>query len=491
MTDKFPIILWLRQNLRLSDNAALTWAAGRGPVIPLYILDESGDPWAPGGASKWWLNETLADLAESFKKLGAPLILRRGKPEKILRELAKETDAKTITWQRIYEPFHCKQDGKLANDLEEAGFEIQIHPGFLLFEPEPIKTGGGTPFKVYTPFSKACFAAPAPGKTLPAPKKLESISGIKSDNLKDWKLVPRSAVWPKGLADAWTPGEAAAHDRLKDFLSEILAHYKTGRDRPDKDYTSRLSPYLHFGNISPRQVWHAVQFALAKTPSLGNNAERYLLELLWREFSWHLLFHIPDLPTEPLNKSFAKFPWKHDVKSLKAWQQGMTGYPIVDAGMRQLWHTGWMHNRVRMIVASFLIKDLLIDWREGAAWFWDTLVDADLGNNTASWQWVAGCGADASPYFRIFNPTLQGEKFDPNGDYVREWVPELARLDAAIIHSPWKAPTANLAKAGVVLGKTYPHPIVDHGKARERALEALKQTKSAAPQATETNDLFD
>jgi deoxyribodipyrimidine photo-lyase len=492
MMEKTTTIFWLREDLRLADNPALHAAALRGLVVPLYILEEDkADPFPPGGASKWWLQEALKDLASRFATLGAPLILRRGNSEKILRTLIKETKATHVAWNRRYQPHQQKHDDALLESLQQDGVTVDTYKGYLLFDPSTIKTGGGTPYKVYTPFSKACFAAPAPGKILPAPTKLDGIKGLPSDDLTDWRLVPRKAKWPKGLEDAWEVGEKAAQEQLHDFISHSLAHYKAGRDRPDQDYTSRLSPYLHFGHISPRQAWHAIQSALAKTSSLGSNAERYLLELLWREFAWHLLQHFPETVSEPLNASFKSFPWKKDTKSLHAWQKGMTGYPIVDAGMRQLWLTGWMHNRVRMIVASFLIKDLLIDWREGAAWFWDTLVDADLGNNTASWQWVAGSGADAAPYFRIFNPTLQGQKFDPNGDYVRKYVPELAGLDAKFIHEPWKMPVSALQKAGVVLGKTYPSPIIDHGKARLRALSALKQTKNGDEQEYENKDLFD
>ena len=492
MTEKPITLLWLRQNLRLADNPALHWAASRGAIVPVYILNTGiDDPFPPGGASKWWLHENLQNLGESFAKLGAPLILRRGEPEKILRELIKETGATSVNWQRYYEPFWMAYDQKLADALEQDGIEVAIHDGFLLFGPKEIKTGSGTPYKVFTPFSKACFGAPAPGKPHATPQKLDGITGIKSDKLADWKLVPKKAVWPKGLAEAWVPGEKAAHKNLQNFIDKKLGSYKTGRDRPDKDLTSLLSPYLHFGNISPRQIWHAAQKAHLNDHTQGSHIERFLLEILWREFSWHLLVHFPYTVSKPLNPSFADFPWEKNDRALQAWQKGMTGYPIVDAGMRQLWQTGWMHNRVRMIVASFLIKDLLIDWREGAAWFWDTLVDADLGNNTASWQWVAGSGADASPYFRIFNPTLQGEKFDASGDYVRRYVPELSALSAKFIHEPWQAPAAELAKAKVVLGKTYPRPVVDHGKARLKALAALKSTKSDASQETETKDLFD
>lgn len=486
-----PVIYWLGNDLRLADNAALSFAARRGPIIPVYILDEGkADPHGLGGASKWWLHEALEKQSESYSKHGVELLFRRGASGKILDKLIKETGAKTITWNRRHEPLLSYRDEKIADDLVAKGIDVKIHLGYLLFQPETIRTGAGTPFKVFTPFSRACFAAPSPGQTLLAPKKLSGIAGLASDDLSDWKLVPPKAKWPKGLEDAWSVGEEAALKQLNAFIDKALPSYKYGRDRPDMSHTSRLSPYLHFGQISPRQVWHAIQFADARNLALGVNVERYLLELLWREFSWHLLHHVPAMPDVPLLKSFANFPWRKDAKALQAWQKGLTGYPIVDAGMRQLWETGWMHNRVRMITASFLIKDLMIDWREGAAWFWDTLLDADLASNSASWQWVAGCGADAAPYFRIFNPTLQGKKFDPEGDYVRRYVPELAKLDANYIHEPWRAPSDVLKKARVVLGKTYPNPIIDHAKARERALNALSESQGKSRKAAEQGEMF-
>ena len=492
MASILPTILWLRNDLRLSDHRALRWAAARGPVIPLYILEEDkADPFPLGGASKWWLREALKLLEVDYKKLGVSLILRRGKAEEVLREIIFETKADAVTWHQNYEPYFAKRDEKLIENLRRDNIEIELHQGYLLFDPSVIRTGGGTPFKVFTPFSKACMSAGAVSAPFTAPKTLQGLKNLKSDTLADWQLVPSKSKWPKGLSAAWQVGEKAAEIQLEKFIEGSLVNYKLGRDRPDKDETSRLSPYLHFGQVSPRQVWCKIQFASAKNSNLGSNVERYLLELLWREFSWHLLVHFPDIPKEPLNKSFAQFPWREDGPALKAWQKGLTGYPIIDAGMRQLWQTGWMHNRVRMITASFLIKDLLIDWRDGAAWFWDTLLDADLASNSASWQWVAGSGADAAPYFRIFNPTLQGQKFDKDGTYVKTYVPELALLDPRYIHEPWLAPPSDLKKAGIRLGDTYPLPIIDHGKARKRALEALKKIKKSGSQAAETKDLFD
>ena len=468
-----PVTLVLfHQNLRVADNRALSWAAARGEIIPLYIYEDNLHPI--GGASKWWLRESLIDLAANLKALGAPMVLRRGDPLSILKDIIKASGADAVTWNRRFEPDCMKQDHALHTALHDAKIEVKIHEGFLLFDPASIRTGGGTPFKVYTPFSKACLSAPPPSKPIPAPKKLTGVAHIASDDLDTWKLVPRTAVWPKGLAEAWDVGEKAAHRTLREFIKDRLSYYKGDRDIPSVEGTSRMSPYLHYGQISPQQVWEVIQQVQGNTAINSASVERYLLEILWREFSWHLLHQFPQLPSKPFNASFTDFAWANNKAAVAAWQKGLTGYPIVDAGMRQLWQTGWMHNRVRMIVASFLIKDLLIDWREGEAWFWDTLVDADLGSNAASWQWVAGCGADAAPFFRIFNPMLQGKKFDPKGDYVRAFVPELAKLDDKWIHEPWRATEDELARAKITIGKTYPAPIIDHDKARQRALAVLK-----------------
>jgi deoxyribodipyrimidine photo-lyase len=454
-------------------------AAARGPVLPLYIDDTSLDSkQKTGGATRWWLDAALRDLGKNLSARGAELVLRRGDPAKIIFELASEMGAKHVAWSRCYEPDLRQRDDRLVADFSKQGIAAEVFTDYLLFEPGTIATNSGTPFRVFTPFSKACRAAPPPAKPLPAPKSFQPIPNIASDNLHEWKLVPSRAIWPKGLADAWEATETAAQLRLTDFIDSTLKGYKDQRDRMDIDGTSRLSPYLHFGMISPRQIWYAVEFALAQHPQLGGNAEKYLNEILWREFAWHLLFHYPHMIDKPLMAGFADFPWHHDAAMLTAWQKGQTGYPIVDAAMRQLWQTGWMHNRARMIVASFLVKHLLIDWRDGMAWFWDTLVDADLGSNTASWQWVAGCGADAAPYFRIFNPILQGQKFDPDGAYVRRFVPELVKAPTEFIHEPWAAPPLIVAEAGITLGKTYPFPIIDHNQARQRALAALASTKS-------------
>lgn len=474
-------LLRLTDDLRLADHAALTAAAARGPTVPVYILEERD---CPRGAAAWALRESLATLAKAFERRGIRLILRRGEPLPVLRALAAETGATHIEWSRRYEPAQAAQDEALAAALTATGLTVGIHDGFLLFDPHKLRTGAGSFYKVFTPFSKACFAAPPPAPPLPAPARIEAASAVlPSLTLDELRLVPAKARWPTGLAAAWTMSEDAARDLLRSFLADKNAGYKTLRDCPALDATSRLSPYLRFGLISPRQIWRA---AMKQT-----GTEKFLTELLWREFSWHLLANIPAFAREPWQKSFAAFPWRDDPAALARWQRGHTGYPIVDAGMRQLWQTGWMHNRVRMIAASFLIKDLLIDWRQGAAWFMDTLVDADLGNNTASWQWVAGCGADAAPYFRIFNPTLQGQKFDPDGTYVRRFVPELAKLPAAYIHEPWKAPASVLSQAGIKLGTTYPSPMIDHAKARQKALDALKNSRLAADSPPPSGDLFE
>ncbi|MBN9015016.1 MAG: deoxyribodipyrimidine photo-lyase, partial [Rhizobiales bacterium] len=361
--------------------------------------------------------------------------------------------------------------------LNDVGVASHISHGDLLAEPSTIRNKQGHGLRVFTPFWNRLRSGGDPPAPLPLPKRLHGVTGLRSDDLAHWHLEPRHPDWAQGLRAIWTPGEAAAQARLADFLDEDIAGYATGRDRPDRDRTSHLSPHLRFGEISPRQVWHAARFAADRNPGIAGDVEKFLSELGWREFCRHLLQDVPDIATHNLQPAFDAFPWRRDQDALRAWQRGRTGYPIVDAGMRQLWQTGTMHNRIRMVVASFLVKHLLLDWRDGEAWFWDTLVDADAGNNPANWQWVAGSGADAAPYFRIFNPTLQGEKFDPDGDYVRRWVPELTHLPSKVIHKPWVATSSELAKAGVRLGQTYPEPIVDHGQARQRALATYAKTR--------------
>ncbi|MGD1877206.1 MAG: cryptochrome/photolyase family protein [Kiloniellaceae bacterium] len=477
MTDTAPSLVWFRQDLRLADNPALSAAVERGaPVLPVFILDDSGK-WAPGGAALWWLQHSLAALGKDLAKLGAPLCLRRGAAAEILPKLVKESGAEAVFWNRCYEPDAVARDKALKADLTKAGVAVNGFNGALLVEPWELKTGQGEPYKVFTPFWKALLAAGAPPAALPRPKKLDGVTGLESDDLDDWGLLPVKPDWAGGLRAAWTPGEKGAADSLRDFLDEAAAAYPEARDRPDQRGTSRLSPHLHWGDISPRQVWQATRHAVDAGNLNDSAAMAFLRQLGWRDFSHNLLFHWPEFPEQPWREAFAAFPWRDDDAGFTAWCEGRTGYPIVDAGLRELWTTGWMHNRVRMIAASFLIKDLLIPWQRGEVWFWDTLVDADLANNAAGWQWVAGCGADAAPYFRIFNPVTQGEKFDPTGAYIRQWVPEIADLPDALLHKPWEASETELRQAGVTLGKTYPAPMVDHKAARERALAGYEEVK--------------
>ncbi len=479
-----PIIVWFRQDLRLHDHAALAAAVAAGaPVVPVYVFDEeSPGKWMPGAASRWWLHESLKSLDTSLRKRGSHLVLARGPAPAVLADLARETGARAIYWSRGYEPWAVRLERALYRTLEGVGVRCRRFSGSLLFEPEDIKSGVGEPYKVFTPFYKACLNA---AQSVQLHKAIGSMprvpDRIESDALESWELQPKNPDWAGGISAAWTPGEAGANARLDALAGGLLKGYRTNRDLPGIDGTSRLSPHLHFGEISPRQVWNAVVNAAdAKGGSLDADSESFLRELIWREFSHHLLFHWMHFPEKPFRHEFTRFPWDNDPRLLAAWQQGRTGYPIIDAGMRELWTTGWMHNRVRMIVASFLVKHLLIPWQDGARWFWDTLVDADLANNSASWQWVAGCGADAAPYFRIFNPVLQGKKFDPDGLYVKAWVPELAKMPLARIHDPWKAKAQILEKARVKIGETYPAPIVALDAGRKRALEAYEVLKEPA-----------
>lgn len=474
-------LVWFRTDLRLADHAALGAAMKRGgAVIPVYILDEAAaGRWAPGGASRWWLHHSLEALAADIEKLGGRLILRRGDAATELAGIARETGADLVVCLRRYEPWAIAQEEAVRTRLAASGAELKRFSGWLLMEPETIKTKTGEPYKVYTPFWRALSSTIRLEKPLPRPKALPAPKiWPKSDKLAAWKLLPTRPDWAKGFAPVWSPGEAGALDRLDTFIAQAATEYTEMRNRPDVEGTSRLSPHLAHGEISPRLIWWRV--ASERDAGIGGSRdgglETFLKELVWREFSSHLLFHFPTLPEAPFRPEFAKFPWRADTAMLTRWQKGRTGYPIVDAGMRELWATGWMHNRVRMIVASFLIKDLLIPWQEGEAWFWDTLVDADLANNAASWQWVAGSGADAAPYFRIFNPTTQGEKFDPEGGYVRRWVDELAGIDGDAVHRPHDLNA--VSARGIGATAAYPAPIVDHAVARDCALDAFKELKS-------------
>lgn len=475
-------IVWFRQDLRLADNPALAAACeAGGKVVPLYILDDdTAGSWQPGGAGRWWLHHSLQALGRDLKKRGAALCLRRGEAAAILPDLAAETGATAVYWNRCYEPFAIARDKKLKAELKERGLTVESFNGSLLSEPWEIKTGQGGPYKVFTPFWKALLAAPEPAAPLPAPKKVDGFAGQASDELDAWALLPIKPDWAGGLRETWQPGETGAASGLGSFLDEAAANYKNKRDNPSIRGTSRLSPHLHWGEISPRQVWHTVKHAIARDGLSESAGLSYLRQLAWRDFSHVLLYHWPEFPETSWKPEYDSFPWRDDEQAYTAWCRGRTGYPIVDAGMRELWHTGWMHNRVRMITASFLIKHLLIPWQRGEAWFWDTLVDADLANNAAGWQWVAGSGADASPYFRIFNPITQGEKFDPKGDYIRRWVPEIADLPDAYLNKPWEAPPDVLESAGITFGETYPKPMVDHKAARERALAGYETIKKTA-----------
>ena len=487
-----PILVWFRQDLRLADQRALSAALATGrPVLPVYILDDAAaGSWKRGAASRWWLHHSLTSLAKDLSDLGAPLILRRGATALHLAELAAVTGATAVYCSRCYEPWAARLETSLKDLLVKDGVELKRYSGVLLKDPETLRTQAGDPFKVYTPYWRALNASGVPAQPLPRPEAIKAVkTKIASDKLKDWALLPTRPDWAGGMREAWRPGEAGAQSNLDLFLDHALTGYSEMRNRPDMTGTSRLSPHLHFGEISPHQCWHAAALQAAKNGGRSDKGlETFHKELVWREFSYNLLSHWPDLPEQPFRKEFAAYPWAKDGKALKAWQRGATGYPIVDAGLRELWHTGWMHNRVRMVVASFLIKHLLVPWQQGEAWFWDTLVDADLASNAASWQWVAGSGADAAPYFRIFNPITQGETFDPEGIYVRRWVPEIARLANAHLNAPWDAPQEVLRAAGIELGRTYPYPIVNHSHARERALAGYESVKAANAAKTAKTD---
>jgi deoxyribodipyrimidine photo-lyase len=473
-------LLWFRQDLRLTDNPALRAALESDAVVPVYIWAPTEEAeWPLGAASRWWLHHSLTRLDAELRRLGSRLTFRAGTDSlRILLDLAHECGATQIVWNRRYEPAIIARDTAIRTALRDAGIESKSFNGALLHEPWTIKNKSDQPFQVFTPFWRHVRGLPDPPEPLAAPPRMAAPPRWPvSSSLDALELRPK-IDWAAGFRAAWEPGAATALTHLQHFLRESFDEYPTLRDRPDLPGTSRLSPHLHFGEISPREIWHAVRrFGSERGQHSTWRESQFLSEVGWREFAHHLLFHYPRTPGRALRPTYDDFPWRTDPGALRAWQRGATGYPIVDAGMRQLWHTGWMHNRVRMIVGSFLVKDLLLPWTAGAEWFWDTLVDADLASNTLGWQWVSGCGADASPYFRIFNPVTQATRFDPNGTYVREWIPELARLTSDWIHQPWAAPPGTLDDAGVTLGASYPQRLVDHSLARARALEALAKLR--------------
>jgi deoxyribodipyrimidine photo-lyase len=470
-----PVLLWFRNDLRLNDNPALQAALKSGRrVIPIFIwAPEEESPWQPGAASRWWLNRSLTALEKSLKDRGSRLVVGTGDSAKILINLARETQSEAVYWNKRYEPVIRSRDERIAQELRAAGVQVFSFNGSLLFEPDAIRNKSGKPFQVFTPFWKHCLAQGEPGEPVQAPKTIPSPARWpKSIPIDSLGLAP-VPNWAGGLASAWTPGEQGALRQVAEFCDSGFSGYGQGRNALSEKQTSRLSPHLHFGEISPGRIWHSTKKEAHRrgTKPAEWRHSTFLAELGWREFSHHLLYHFPSSDQEPLRTNFAGFRWRDDPEGLRRWQRGQTGFPVVDAGMRELWATGWMHNRARMITASFLVKDLLIPWQMGARWFWDTLVDADLAQNTLGWQWSAGTGADASPFFRIFNPTTQGEKFDPEGAYVRRWVPELAAMPARWIHKPHQAPEDVLKKAGLIPGESYPDPMLNHSMARTRALE--------------------
>ena len=475
-----PLIYWFRQDLRTRDLPGLHAAAQTGkPVIPIFVLDdEAAGSWRAGGASRWWLHHSLQALDSELRDLGGRLHTYKGSTVDTLEALVKDSGADAIYCSQQFEPWSRTLEQNVHEHFSAKGLTVKRFPGTLLHQPESISTQAGQPFKVYTPFWRACNAARPPAAPLPQPEGAIWFSdALTSAPLSELALLPKSPDWAADWHDYWTPGEIGANERAHLFLAGPAEHYDEGRDYAAKAYTSKLSAHLHHGEISVRTIWHMAEAQKDETPQAAASIEKFQSELGWREFCYHLLVHFPDIPEKPFKAPFASFPWASNETALNAWQRGQTGYPIVDAGMRELWQTGFMHNRVRMVVASFLTKHLLLHWRDGEDWFWDTLVDADLASNACSWQWVCGSGSDAAPYFRIFNPIAQGEKFDKEGEYVRRWVPEIAALPDKYLHKPWETPPLLLQEAGITLGETYPLPIVDHKIARESALAAYATIK--------------
>ena len=465
------VLHWFRQDLRLKDNPALMAAEGQC-LLPVFIQEEEmPDLYRPGSASNVWLHHSLQSLNQSLQ---GNMSLYKGNLLTILQSLVEQFDIDTVTWNACYDPWRQEQDKIIQEALEGRGVTVHVPEGSTLWDPRRAVKGDGSPYKVFTPFYKNAVQTHI-RQSLEAPRFQEILQDSSALSLDELGLLPEKR-WGARMMEAWDPGEAGAQAALEHFLSKGLDGYKEGRNYPAKRHASRLSPHLHFGEISPNQAWQAA----LQHREPDENTYCFLSEIGWREFSHSLLYHFPEMVTENLQKKFDAFPWVTDKKALDAWKQGQTGYPIVDAGMRELWQTGYMHNRVRMIVGSFLVKNLLIHWQEGAQWFWDCLVDADMANNTASWQWIAGCGADAAPYFRIFNPVTQGQKFDPEGTYIKKYVPELADLPLKYLYAPWEAPHLLLRGAGVIIGETYPSPVVDLKLSRARALDAFHTLKANA-----------
>ena len=460
-------IVWLRNDLRIADNPALLAAAkSADSVTALYIHETNGSVRAPGAAARWWLHHSLVDLGKALAERGIPLITTSGDPQHGLAQAIATTGAASVFWNRRYSPQERAVDQDIKDWLKRDGLHAESFAANVLIEPWDIATGQGKPYSVFTPFWRALKQRDIPAP-LPRPEG-DSIAPTAID--ADYQ----QPAWAPKLAPYWSIGETGAREALADFLDERLDNYKLGRDFPASTVTSRLSPHLRFGEISPRQVWHAAMALAQREPGMAEAVDKFLSELTWRDFNYHQLYHRDDISTVPMQAKYAGIKWRNVPHDLKAWQRGQTGFPIVDAGMRELWETGTMHNRVRMLVASLLAKNLLIDWRLGERWFWDCLLDADVASNPGNWQWVAGSGLDASPYFRIFNPVVQGERFDASGDYVRHWVPEIAGLPDKWVHQPFAAPAEVLRQANVVLGETYPRPIVDLKSSRERALAEAK-----------------
>lgn len=465
-------LLWFRQDLRLNDNPALRAAVAEGTIVPIYILDDvNAGAWQLGAASRVWLQRSLAALDKS---LDGKLSIFRGDARAVIAGLVNSLPIDAVFWNRCYEPWRIERDAQIKNDLAALAIETRSFNASLLWEPWTVSKNDGTPYRVFTPYYRnGCLSLAAPRAPLVRSDNIRRQASRLPDSLSLQALAPQPARnWQRRMLADWQIGEAAAHQKLDAFCASTLDHYRKGRDSPALASTSRLSPHLHFGEISPQQAWHRVAQTAMHLDNEG--AAHFQRELAWREFSYYLLYHYPQLPVKNFNPRFDGFQWLEETSALGDWQRGKTGFPIVDAGMRELWQTGYMHNRVRMVVASFLIKNMLLHWRHGASWFWDCLLDADLASNSASWQWCAGSGADAAPYFRIFNPVLQSEKFDPEGEYLVRFCPELAALPRRYRHQPWEAPPAVLQAAGLELGKDYPRPILDLKTTRERALARFK-----------------